>query len=526
MAKIARALLSCHDKMGLEAFAKGLAELGVELVASGGTAKFLTDLKLSVTTVEAFAGITEQLDGRVKTLHPKIHAGILARRDDPAHLKSVGTQGLIDLVVVNLYPFEQTIAKPGVSLADAIEQIDIGGVALLRAAAKNFAHVGVISQPAQYAPVLKALRQGHGTLDPAVARSLAVSAFQVTSAYDALITSYLEAGSSNGKTASAPHAPARAAGLPEDVSVALHKRQALRYGENPHQQGAWYMSAAGRTWGLGTLTQLQGKELSYNNLLDIDAAVRCLLDFSEPTCAIVKHNSQCGLASAGAIGDAYDLAYACDPESVFGGIVGLNRAVDAPLAERLASTFLEVIVAPSVQPEAAAVLARKTNLRVVTLDWPAAIPAGLDWRQVLGSWLVQEPDHATVSVDTLRVATKRAPTDAERIDLLFAWTAAKHLKSNSIVIATSRATVGIGQGQPSRVGSVRMAVQQAGLKAKGAVAASDGFFPFADGMEALAHAGVTAVIQPGGSIRDAEVIAAADAAKMAMLVTGLRHFRH
>ncbi len=519
MITIKRALLSCHDKTGLEVFAKALSDLDIELVASGGTAEFLAKHGLRVKTVESFAGITEQLDGRVKTLHPKIHAGILARRDDPAHVKAIGAKGFIDLVVVNLYPFQQTVQKPGVSVSEAVEQIDIGGVALLRAAAKNFAHVAVICRPQQYAAVADALRSGKGQLPPGLAQQLAVDAFAVTSEYDTWIAGYL-----GWLTAS--QAPTNGRALPEAATVTVRKRQSLRYGENPHQQGAWYVQETGTAWGLATLTQLQGKELSYNNLLDIDAALRCLLDFDSPTCAIIKHHSQCGLASGVSAAEAYERAYACDAESAFGGIVGLNRPVDLSTAERLATTFLEVIMAPAVEPQAAALLGKKANLRVVTLDWPAGRPPVPEWRQLLGSWVLQDPDLRTLDPGTPRVVTKRAPTDQERADLLFAWKAAKHVKSNGVVLAHGGATVGIGQGQPSRVGSVRLAIQKAGERARQAVAASDGFFPFPDGVQLLAEAGVTAVVEPGGSIRDADVIAAADTAGLAMLFSGIRHFRH
>jgi phosphoribosylaminoimidazolecarboxamide formyltransferase/IMP cyclohydrolase len=308
--------------------------------------------------------------------------------------------------------------------------------------------------------------------------------------------------------------------------VSVLRQQRLRYGENPHQHGGWYVPTDGPVWGLGTLSQLQGKELSYNNLLDVDAALRCLFDFDEPTCVVVKHNSQCGLASAANAEQAFVLAHGCDPESAFGGIVGFNRPIDILIAERLTGLFLEVVVAPAVQPEAVAVFKKKSNLRVLTVDWPSAVRQTLEWRQLLGSWLLQEPDTSTLDAGTLQVVTKRAPSERERVDLLFAWKAAKHVKSNGIVIASGRATLGIGQGQPSRVGSVRLAIEKAGTKSRNAVVASDGFFPFPDSVELLARAGVTAVIQPGGSIRDAEVIAAANAAGLAMLCTGIRHFRH
>ena len=528
MVTVKRALLSCHDKTGLDVFAKELAALGVELVASGGTAEFLAAHSVRAKTVEQFAGITEQLDGRVKTLHPKIHAGILARRDDGAHVKAVGADGLIDLVVVNLYPFQQTVQRAGVGLREAIEDIDIGGVALLRAAAKNFTHVAAVCQPAQYAEVADVLRRGKGQLPDALARRLAVRAFELTSAYDTGISEYL--ASDNGTVVArveGPKAGESAGGFSETASVSLRKRQALRCGENPHQPGAWYVPASSPIWGIGTLTQLQGKELSYNNLLDIDAALRCLLAFGDPTCVIVKHNSQCGLASAATAEQAYECAYACDAESAFGGIVGLNQPVDAAMAGRLTETFLEVVMAPSIEPQAAAAFRKKPNLRVVTLEWPTGGSLNtLEWRQLSGSWLLQDPDAAAAELGSLQTATKRAPTEQERSDLVFAWKAVKHVKSNGVVLASDLATVGIGQGQPSRVGSVRLAIQQAGARSRNAVAASDGFFPFADSIELLAKAGVTAVIQPGGSIRDPEVIAAADAANLAMLITGIRHFRH
>jgi phosphoribosylaminoimidazolecarboxamide formyltransferase/IMP cyclohydrolase len=484
----------------------------VELVASGGTAGFLRQQGLRVTTVEEFAGATEQLDGRVKTLHPKIHAGILARRDDPAHVQAVGERGLIDLVVVSLYPFEQAAQRPGVSLEEAVEQIDIGGVALLRAAAKNFAHVAAVSQPSQYREVAEALRRGRNRIPDALARRLAASAFHLTSTYDTWISRYL--GADGGGTDS------------DAASVSVRRRQGLRYGENPHQQGAWYVPAEGEAWGLGTLSQLQGKQLSYNNLLDLDAALRCLLDFEEPACAIVKHRAPCGVAGAATAQQAYERALACDAESAFGGVVGFNRSLGGAAAQQLTATFLDVIMAPSIEPQAVALFQRKPNLRVVTLDWPAALPAEREWRQILGGWLLQDPDRTTLAAEPLRVVTQRPPTERERADAAFAWTVAKHVASNGLVLARDRATVGIGQGQPSRVGSVRLAIEKAGDRSRDSVAASDGFLPFPDSVELLAKAGVTAIIQPGGSIRDPEVIEAANRLNLAMLVTGMRHFRH
>ena len=517
--RIRRALLSCSDKRGLDSFAKGLVAAGVELLASGGTAAALSRQNIPVKGVEEFAGLSELLGGRVKTLHPKLHAGILARRDDPEHVKAVGEAGLIDLVVVNLYPFEETISKPGVSAEQAIEEIDIGGVALIRGAAKNFAGVAIVCKPEQYAEVLAAVQQGKGSVPVELTRKLAVAAFALTSGYDAAIHAYLEKADAPTVDAASSHAA-----LPQSATVSLRKRQQLRYGENPHQAGAWYLASPAEP-GLSTLKQLQGKELSYNNFLDMDAALRAVLECREPAAALVKHASLCGLAQAKALESAYAQAFACDPESAFGGIVALNRPLTGTLANQLAETFLEVILAPAIEADALEILSKKKNLRVVAIDWPA-LPSGHEWRQLLGGWLAQDRDRIMEAEQSPKVVSKRPPTAAESADLRFAWLAVKHAKSNAIVLAKGQATVGIGQGQPSRVGSVRIAIEKAADRAKGSVAASDAFFPFPDGVEALAKAGVTAVIHPGGSLRDAEVIAAADAAKLAMVLTGARHFRH
>ena len=511
MVTVKRALLSCHDKTGLDAFAKALATLGVELVASGGTAAALQQAGLRVTTVESFAGITEQLDGRVKTLHPNIHAGILARRDDPAHVKAVGPGRLIDLVVVNLYPFEETIRRSNVSVADAIEQIDVGGVALLRAAAKNFVHVGVVSHPSQYAAVLAALERGRGALPEALSRQLSTEAFALTSRYDGAITSFLNAASSGG------------AG--DRIEVAARRHRTMRYGENPHQQAGWYVPASGGAAGLQQARILQGKELSYNNVLDLDTVVRCLGEFSRPTCVIVKHASPCAIASDDAWSAAYRRAYEADAESAFGGIVGLNGPLDAALAAQLTGTFLEAVVAPAVSQEALAIFAKKPNLRVATLS-PFPAPSEPEWRSILGGWLIQTPDQPADDRAAMTVVTTRQPTEAQWHDVLFAWTAAKHVKSNAIVIAKDHATVGIGQGQPSRVRAVRLAIQNAAAGASGAVLASDGFFPFPDNVEAAAAAGIVALIQPGGSVKDAAIIEAANRTGLAMVFTGRRHFKH
>ncbi len=511
MAIMTRALLSCYDKSGLEVFAKGLAALGIELVASGGTAAFLSRQNLRAKSLEEFAGISEQLDGRVKTLHPRIHAGILAKRDDPAHLDAVGPGGLIDLVVVNLYPFEATIQQSGVSLDQALEQIDIGGVALVRAAAKNFLDVAVVSDAAQYPEVLEALRQGNGAIPELLRRKLSVAAFELTSRYDAAIAAFFRRDS---KPPSEP------------LTLQARKHLALRYGENPHQEAGWYVPLTQRFGGLAGARILQGKELSYNNLLDLDTAVRCLRDFEEPTCAIIKHASPCGVASASTISEAYRLACAADAESTFGGIVGSNRPLDRETALSMRQTFLEVIAAPSIPDEVKTLFADKPNLRLIECASPIRPPSNEEWKSILGGWLVQTPDVGTLEISSLRVVTKRRPTEEQLRELQFAWVVAKHVKSNAIVLTKDRVTVGIGQGQPSRVRAVRLAIQNAGARARGAVLASDGFFPFPDNVELAAQAGVQAIIQPGGSVKDAEVIAAADHAGVAMMFTGLRHFRH
>ena len=514
MARVTRALISVYDKTGIADFAAGLAGLGIEILSTGGTAEVLSRAGVPITKVEAFTGFREMLEGRVKTLHPKIHGGILAQRENPAHLAQVGTGELIDLVVVNLYPFAQTVARPGVTLAQAIEQIDIGGVALLRAAAKNFAHVGVIADPRHYPAILEELRAHDGALPAARLRALAVEAFRATAAYDRQITAYLS------------QTDAAATTLPEDTVLALRKARGVRYGENPHQQGAFYQWADEPAWGLAALRQLAGKELSYNNLLDVDAVWRIVCDFAEPTVCVVKHTSPCGVACDVRLVEAYARAWACDALSAFGGIIGLNRPLDVETAQAIVKEFVEVVVAPVVPPEALRVLQTKKALRVVELP-TALFPAGsrgLEVRSVLGGCLVQEVDRTDPAQS--QVATRRLPTDEEREALAFAWRVVKHVKSNAVVLAHARTTVGIGSGQPSRVDAVAAAVRKAGPKAAGAVLASEAFFPWPDGIDTAAQAGVTAIMQPGGSVRDPEVVVAADRAGMAMLLTGVRHFRH
>ncbi len=514
MARVTRALISVYDKTGIVEFATGLAELGIEILSTGGTADVLSKVGVPIRKVEEFTGFQEMLEGRVKTLHPKIHGGILAKRESPAHLAQVGAGTLIDLVVVNLYPFAQTVARPDVTFAQAIEQIDIGGVALLRAAAKNCAHVGVVADPRRYPVILDELRVGGGALPAARLRELAVEAFRVTAQYDQQITAYLA------------HTDGVPSILPDELVLALRKSQGARYGENPHQQGAFYRWTDEPAWGLSALRQLSGKALSYNNLLDIDAVWRVVCDFAEPTACVVKHTSPCGVACDVRLVDAYARAWACDALSAFGGIIGINRPLDVETARALVKEFVEVVVAPAVPPEALRVLQTKKALRVVEL--PAALyPAGsrgLDVRSVLGGCLVQEADRQDPAQP--QVVTKRPPTDREREALAFAWRVVKHVKSNAVVLAHDRTTVGIGSGQPSRVDAVAAAVRKAGARARGAALASEAFFPWPDGVETAAAAGVTAIIQPGGSIRDADVIAAADRAGLAMLTTGVRHFRH
>lgn len=535
MVTVKRALLSCFNKDGLEKFARGLRGLGVELIASTGTGVFLAKQGIRVLSLESFAGMTEQLDGRVKTLHPRIHAGILAKRDDPAHMQAVGREGLIDLVVVNLYPFEETSKVPDIALKDVLEQIDIGGVALLRAAAKNFPFVAVASHPAQYPAVLAALQEGNGTMPERLSRQLATDVFRLTSQYDQRILAYLVTDGNPEARGTLSNGPSAQAGgaLPISVSLEAEQHQPLRYGENAHQSAAWYVPQ-GQAGGLAHLRQLQGKPLSYNNVLDADAAVRCVADFERPTCVIVKHASPCGVASAESAADAYRRAAAADSESAFGGIVALNRPLDGAAAAQMASIFLEVIIAPDIAPEAKARLAGKPNLRVLALP-PMASPltkgnpdvgGTTEWRSILGGWLVQEPDRVVLERESMRVVTKRQPSEQELRDLGFAWTVAKHVRSNAIVLAKGESTVGIGQGQPSRVRAVRLALVNAKDQARGAALASDGFFPFPDNVELASAAGVTAIMQPGGSVKDPEVIAAADQAGLAMVFTGIRHFRH
>jgi phosphoribosylaminoimidazolecarboxamide formyltransferase/IMP cyclohydrolase len=502
-----RALLSVYDKTGLVAFAQALSSQGVELIASGGTAGALRDAGLSVTTVEELTGLPGILGGRVKTLHPAIHGGILAQdnADDRATLAARGWQP-IDLVVVNLYPFTQTIAKPGVTLAEAIEQIDIGGVALLRAAAKNYARVTVVAGPEDYETVLAELREA-GDTTPETRQVLALKVFQVTAAYDRAIAGYL-AGEGASEDA-----------LPAMLDLSLPQAQTLRYGENPHQAAALYAAP-----GVGPLggELLQGKPLSYNNLLDLDAAWKAADDFAEQTVVIVKHLSPCGVASGGDLAETFRAALASDPVSAFGGVIACNRPFGESIADALGDLFVEAIAAPAFTDGAREVLASRPNCRLLQID-PAPDP-GYGLRSVRGGVLAQTHDRG--DAPEWKVVTKRAPSDAEMESLRFAWKVVKHVKSNAIVLAQGRASIGIGGGLPSRVDAVKHAAYKAGERASGTVLASDAFFPFPDGPEAAAGVGVTAIVQPGGSVRDEAVIEAADRLGLAMCFTGMRHFRH
>jgi phosphoribosylaminoimidazolecarboxamide formyltransferase / IMP cyclohydrolase len=518
-APIRRALLSVWDKTGLVPFARGLADAKIELISTGGTASALREAGLSVVDVSSVTGAPGILDGRVKTLHPAVHGGILARRDLDAHMATIAALGIppIDLVVVNLYPFEATIAG-GAGYNEAVEMIDIGGPAMIRAAAKNHAGVMVVTSPEDYEPVLAAL-QAEGEIPSRLRQQLAAKAFARTAAYDAAIARWL-AGELGEP-------------LPEQLTVTGIRQQRLRYGENPHQRAAFYVTDRKR--GVGAASQVQGKELSYNNLADADAALELVGEFSQAAVAIVKHANPCGVATDDDLGRAYDRALACDPVSAYGGIVALNRTLDAATAERITQLFTEVVVAPDAAEDARAVLAAKPNLRLLLTGALAAAPDDLMLRSVAGGLLVQERDRGGAEDLELKVVTERTPTPAELTDLRFAFAVCKHVRSNAIVFAKGGATVGIGAGQMSRLDSVAIAVRKAAETAiaageapatVGSVVASDAFFPFADGLEAALAAGATAVIQPGGSMRDAEVIAAADRAGAAMVFTGRRHFRH
>ena len=519
MSKVRRALLSVSDKSGIVELARALAALGVELVSTGGTAKLLRKEGIAASEVSSYTGFPEMLDGRVKTLHPKIHAGLLARRDDPAHVAALQGAGIgtIDLLVVNLYPFQATVADPECRFEDAIENIDIGGPAMLRSAAKNHAGVAVVVDPADYARVLDEIRSG-GEVSAATRFELAAKVFAHTAAYDGAIANYL----------SSLDAERRRREYPAVLNLQLRKIEDLRYGENPHQSAAFYRDGRATPGGIAGYRQVQGKELSYNNIADADAAWECVKSFTDPACVIVKHANPCGAAVAETLAEAYAKAFKTDPVSAFGGILAFNRALDAQTAEALAAQFAEVVIAPRVEAEAQKVFSRKENLRV--LEVPLAHGAQAhDYKRVGGGLLVQTSDSRALDPKDFKLVTRAAPSEAQRSDLVFAWCVAKYVKSNAIVFCRDRMTLGVGAGQMSRVDSVRIAAMKAasaGLSLESSVVASDAFFPFRDGLDALAEAGAAAVIQPGGSVRDAEVIAAADERGIAMIFTGVRHFRH
>ncbi|MHB8728769.1 MAG: bifunctional phosphoribosylaminoimidazolecarboxamide formyltransferase/IMP cyclohydrolase [Sulfuricaulis sp.] len=523
MKTIQRALISVSDKTGVLDFARALQSFGVELLSTGGTAKLLAGNGVPVIEVADYTGFPEMLDGRVKTLHPKIHGGILGRRDLDSHVQVMQQHDIppIDLVVVNLYPFEDTVARPDCTPAKAIENIDIGGPTLLRAAAKNHAAVTVLVDARDYAPVLDEMKQRRGSVGDELRFRLATKAFEHCAAYDGAIANYLGRRSADGHSTD----------FPRTINMQFHHAMGLRYGENPHQKAAFYVERQPAEACVATARLLQGKELSFNNIADADAALECVKSFDETACVIVKHANPCGVAIADTVLDAYQQAYVTDPTSAFGGIIAFNRALDAPTAKAiLERQFVEVIVAPAVQENAKPVLAAKPNVRVLeTGAWGAQRPAVLDLRRVTGGLLVQDADHGQVTENELKVVTRRAPSRQELHDLLFAWKVVKYVKSNAIVYAKEGRTVGVGAGQMSRVYSARIAsikATDAGLEVRGSVMASDAFFPFRDGLDQAAEVGVTAVIQPGGSMRDPEVIEAANQHGIAMVFTGMRHFRH
>ena len=513
--RIARALLSVSDKRGVVEFAQGLADLGVELVSTGGTARELTEAGLEVRTVGDFTGFPEMMDGRVKTLHPKLYAGLLAVRDDPAHLAAAAEHDIewVDLVCVNLYPFERTASQRGVSEAEVIENIDIGGPTMIRAAAKNHAFAAVVVRPEAYDAVLEELRDTGGTLSMPTREALAAAAFALTARYDTAISRWFQEKSED---------------FPPLYIRAYEKVTDLSYGENPHQRAAYYQQVGARSHLMSNVRQHHGKQLSFNNLLDLESARAMVRDFEIPACAIVKHNNPCGVAlGVGALA-AYEGAFASDPVSAFGGVLAFNREIDVALAERLHQQFIEVLFAPGYTEAALAILTQKQNLRILQDDERRDQARGEPVvRQVMGGLLVQDADSTRDEREGMEVVTERHPSEAEWGDMLFAWRVAKHVKSNAIVLAKGLATVGIGAGQMSRVDSVRLAIEKAQLDSlAGTVLASDAFFPFADGPELAIRAGITAVVQPGGSVRDDEVIAAADDAGISMVLTRRRHFRH
>jgi phosphoribosylaminoimidazolecarboxamide formyltransferase / IMP cyclohydrolase len=519
--RVRRALLSVSDKAGIVDFARGLSELGVEIVSTGGTARELAGAGVAVRAIEDFTGFPEIMDGRVKTLHPRLYAGLLARRDDAEHLRAAAEQGIeaVDLVCVNLYPFEETVARGDADAAEIVEKIDIGGPTMIRAAAKNHAFAAVVVDPADYEGVLGELRRADGRLSPSTRERLAATAFACTARYDAAISTWFALRTHEG--------------FPPHWREAYEKVSDLRYGENPHQRAAFYARVGSPTHLLDGVRQLHGKELSFNNLLDLSSARELVEEFAGPACAIVKHNNPCGCAIGETGQRAYERAFACDPQSAYGGVIAVNRRVDRAFAQALSQQFIEVLLAPGFDDDALAVLGEKKNVRLLELArWPRPSHE-VEGKPVIGGQLVQTRDVVSEGREQMRVLTTTAPSEMQWEDMLFAWRVCRHVRSNAIVLAVGGATIGIGAGQMSRVDAVRLAVEKARAEGgagpgrlAGAVLASDAYFPFADGPQLAIEAGVAAVIQPAGSVRDEEVIAAADGAGIAMVATGVRHFRH
>ena len=519
MGKIARALISVSNKNGILDFARGISKLGIEILSTGGTAKMLRDAGVAVKDVSEFTGFPEMLDGRVKTLHPKVHGGLLGRRNNPEHMRQWKENGIqpIDLVVVNLYPFEQTVAKPGCTLEDAIENIDIGGPTMLRSAAKNYTDVAVVVSPRDYDRVLEEI-QKTGEVSAKTRFELCRTVFLHTARYDSAISAWLDSQvPADEKTR-----------FPNILTLQFEKAQNLRYGENPHQQGAFYREFGRKEPSVSSAKQLQGKEMSFNNFLDANSALELVKEYDQIAAVIVKHNNPCGVGTASALVDAYRKARDCDPVSAFGGVIAFNHMVDYDTAKELTSTFVEVVVAPEFAPDALDELKKKKDLRLLDVGPKVSgAPEGMDLKKVVGGLIYQDRDLGKiVDVKALRVATKRKPTDDEYEALAFAWKVCKHVKSNAIVFTTRDRTIGIGAGQMSRLDSVKIAKIKAQFPLAGTVLASDAFFPFRDGLDEAAKAGVTAVIQPGGSLKDEEVIKAAEEHGIAMIMTGMRHFRH
>jgi len=521
MAVLRQALLSVSDKTGLVAFARGLVVHGYSLLSTGGTAKLLKDAGISATEIADHTGFPEMLDGRVKTLHPKVHGGILARRELPVDMQALADHEIttIDLVVVNLYPFTQTVARPDCTLEDAIENIDIGGPAMVRSAAKNYRHVAVVTDSADYEALLAEMGRAHGAVGLDTRFRLAQKAFAHTAAYDGAISTYLATVDSAGNESEL---------FPSTLTLQFQRAQSLRYGENPHQSAAFYRDRPPPAGTLANYTQVQGKDLSYNNIADADAAWECVKTFDQPACVIVKHANPCGVAVDASLVGAYRKAFATDPTSAFGGIIAFNRAVDPDAAKAVCEQFVEVVIAPHIEPHARTAFAAKQNIRVLEIGSGTATNV-LDVKRVGGGLLVQNADGLNVPASAFKLVTQRTPTETELADLLFAWRVAKFVKSNAIVFCSAGRTLGVGAGQMSRVDSARIAAikaHNAGLQLNGSVVASDAFFPFRDGVDVVAQAGAEAIVQPGGSVRDAEVIAAADEHRITMVFTGIRHFRH